>query len=338
MYTSEKADQVLNRIIDAQIDKQFFASKSFIITGGAGFLGSWLSEAIYVLGGNVICIDDFSTSTKDNISNLTNSSKFQLVKGDVTSVDLSNYDCDFIFHLASRPSPDDYQQRPVESLLPNSVGSYRLLEYSRERKIPIAFASTSEVYGDAMIVPTSESYWGNVNPVGFRSCYDEGKRYSEALFMAYARQYGVPVKIFRLFNTYGPRLRADGSYGRAVSRFLFQARQNQDITIYGDGDQTRSFCYVTDTIRAIMYFAQSELVNEVINIGNPSEITIRRLAEVVIELTHSNSKLSFLPPSPDDPRRRCPDIQKASRLLKWSPTVDLKAGLQTMLDWETNDR
>lgn len=338
MFTDKKTEQVLNLIIDPQIDKDFFASKSFIITGGAGFLGSWLSEAICALGGKVTCIDDFSTSTKNNIDNLSNSSKFQLVKGDVTSVDLSNYDCDFIFHLASRPSPDDYQQRPVESLMPNSAGSHHLLEYSRKRKIPIAFASTSEVYGDAIIVPTSETYWGNVNPVGLRSCYDEGKRYSEALFMAYARQYGVQVKIFRLFNTYGPRLRADGSYGRAVSRFLLQARQNQDITIYGDGNQTRSFCYVTDTIRAIMYFAQSDLVDEVINIGNPFEISIRRLAEIVIELTRSNSKLLFMPPAPDDPRRRCPDIQKANRLLNWFPRVDLNSGLRMMLEWDKDDK
>lgn len=338
MSVSKKTAQVLNLILDSQIDREFFASKSFIITGGAGFLGSWLSEAICALGGRVICVDDFSTSTKDNISAVANNNKFQLVKGDVTSVDFSDYGCDFIFHLASRPSPDDYQQRPIESLLPNSVGSYHLLEYSRKRKIPIAFASTSEVYGDATIIPTSESYWGNVNPIGLRSCYDEGKRYSEALFMAYARQHGVPVKIFRLFNTYGPRLRADGSYGRAVSRFLLQARQNQDLTVYGEGNQTRSFCFVTDTIRAIMYFAQSDLVNEVINIGNPSEITIRRLAEIVIELTQSSSKLSFLPPSPDDPRRRCPDIRKANQLLNWFPQVDLKIGLQMMLDWDTNDR
>jgi len=333
-----KTDQTLQLILDANMDAAFFKEKSFLITGGAGFIGSWLSEAICKLEGKVICIDNFSTSLESNVANLVNNKNFQLIKEDVIASDISDLECDFIFHLASRPSPDDYQQKPVESLLPNSAGSYRLLEFSKRKRIPLAFASTSEVYGDAEVIPTPEAYWGNVNPIGLRSCYDEGKRYAEALFMAYARQFRVPVKIFRLFNTYGPRLRADGAYGRAVSRFLSQSKGNQDITIYGSGNQTRSFCYISDTVKAIMYFAQSNLVNEIINIGNPSEVSIRKLAEMVVELTHSSSKLSFLPPSPDDPRRRCPDIQKANQLLNWFPQVDLKAGLQMMLDWDTNDR
>ncbi|MEW6604507.1 MAG: NAD-dependent epimerase/dehydratase family protein [Thermoproteota archaeon] len=331
--STDKIETTLKLILDKGIDKDFFGSRSFIITGGAGFLGSWIAEAICELGGKVICIDDFSTSNKSNLENLIRSKNFRLIKESITSVELSGLKSDFVFHLASRPSPDDYQQNPVESLLPNSTGSHRLLEYCRKKKIPVAFASTSEVYGDAAVIPTPEKYWGNVNPIGLRSCYDEGKRYAEALFMAYARQHKTPVKIFRLFNTYGPRLRSDGTYGRAISRFLMQALENKDITIYGDGKQTRSFCYVTDTIRAIMYYAQSDVVSDIINIGNPSEITINKLAEIIIEATGSRSSLSFLPPAPDDPRRRCPDITKAKELLKWHPQIDLHRGIRMTLEW-----
>lgn len=329
--------RVLAGILDDNIKRDFFSSKSFIITGGAGFLGSWLSEVLCSLGSKVICIDNLSTSKMDNIKNLNELENFTFINEDITRTDLSSIGrCDFIFHLASRPSPEDYQQNPVESLLPNSVGTERLLQFCRQRNVPIAFASTSEVYGNPNIVPTPESYWGYVNPVGLRSCYDEGKRYAEALLMSYARQHGIPVKIFRIFNTYGPRLRADGTYGRALSRFLLQASKNEDVTIFGSGSQTRSFCYVTDTIRGILYVAQSDITNDVVNIGSPNEITILQLAEMIIETLESKSRIAFLPPAPDDPQRRCPDITKAKNYLGWFPKVDLKSGISMTIEWNKN--
>lgn len=336
MRRADLIDKTISLILDDGINTSFFRSKSFLVSGGAGFLGSWISESICKMGGTVYCVDDFSTSPETNVDHLRQHQNFHLISENIITADLSAINCDFVFHLASRPSPEDYQLHPVESLLPNSTGSEKLLSYCKERRIPIALASTSEVYGDAKIIPTPESYWGNVNPVGLRSCYDEGKRYAEALFMAYSRQYGVPVKIFRIFNTYGPRLRADGYYGRAVSRFLMQASSDKDITIFGDGKQTRSFCFVSDTVRGILYFAQSTLVNEVINVGNPEEMTILQLAQVIKEVTNSKSDVVFAPPAPDDPRRRCPDITKANQLLSWSPYIDLRAGIQMTLDWNTS--
>jgi len=331
--TNELIEKTLDLIIDKKIENDFFSSRSFIITGGAGFLGSWLSEAICRLGGRVVCIDDFSTGVLANLESLKKYKNFRLIKRNVLSIDLSNIDGDFVFHFASRPSPDDYQLHPVESLIVNSTGSERLLEYCKKKKIPIALASTSEVYGDAAIVPTPESYWGNVNPAGPRSCYDEGKRYAEALFMAYAKQHKVPVKIFRIFNTYGPRLRADGNYGRAISRFLMQASADKPITIFGDGKQTRSFCFVTDIVRAIMRFAQSNIFNEAINIGNPTEMSILALVDIIIKTLGSKSSLLFLDPAPDDPKRRCPDIRKAKELLNWSPDISLQSGLRMTIEW-----
>lgn len=333
MNKSDLVNRTINLILDQQIKRTFFQGRRFIVTGGAGFLGSWLSEALCRIGSEVFCIDDFSTAVPDNIRYLQKNKHFHLIKTNVISVDLSEIECDSILHLASRPSPDDYQQYPVETLLPNSTGSYKLLEYCREKEVPIAFASTSEVYGDAQLIPTPESYWGYVNPVGLRSCYDEGKRYAEAMYMAYAREYSVRVQIFRIFNTYGPRLRSDGTYGRALSRFISQASAGKDITIYGNGTQTRSFSYVTDTVRAIMYYIQSDVFNDVINIGNPNEITIRKLAEMIIDILGSKSRLQFLPPAPDDPKRRCPDISKANKLLNWHPTVDLETGIKRTVEW-----
>jgi UDP-glucuronate decarboxylase len=326
---------MLKMIIDKNVDRDFF-TKSFIVTGGAGFLGSWLCEAICHLGGKVVCIDNLSTGLQSNIDDLVQHKNFTLVRQSITEADLSAINADFVFHLASRPSPDDYFQHPVESLLPNSIGSERLLEYCRKKKVPIAFASTSETYGDARVVPTPETYWGNVNPVGLRSCYDEGKRYAEALFMAYNRQYKTDVRIFRIFNTYGPRLRADGSYGRALSRFLMQASQNKDVTIFGDGKQTRSFCYVSDTVRAMMYLAQAAEIKDVINIGNANEITMNELAGIIIKTLDSKSSIIHLPPAPDDPRRRCPDISRARKILKWSPIVELDEGLKRTIEWNNS--
>jgi UDP-glucuronate decarboxylase len=332
----ELASTMLDMIIDRNVDKNFF-SKSFIVTGGAGFLGSWLCEAICHLGGRVVCIDNLSTGLHTNIDGLMQHKNFRLVRQSITEADLSSIKADFVFHMASRPSPDDYFQHPVESLLPNSVGSERLLEYCRKNGVPMAFASTSETYGDAKIIPTPETYWGNVNPVGLRSCYDEGKRYAEALCMAYSRQYKTDVRIFRIFNTYGPRLRADGSYGRALSRFLMQASESKDITIFGDGNQTRSFCFVSDTVRAIMYLAQAAEVRDVINIGNPNEITMNELASIIIKTLGSASSIVHLPPAPDDPRRRCPDITRAQKVLGWSPTIELSEGLKRTIEWNNSE-
>jgi UDP-glucuronate decarboxylase len=255
------------------------------------------------------------------------------VESDVTHCNFKDR-YDYILHLASRASPEDYQRYPIETLLANSLGSYQMLELARKFDARILFASSSEVYGDAKDVPTVESYWGNVNPIGLRSCYDVGKRFGEALFMAYYRNYGVDTRIVRIFNTYGPRLRADGPYGRVLSRFILQALCGQDITVYGNGMQTRSFCYVSDTSTAILkMLTTKELQGEVINVGNPVETTIWKLATLVKEVTNSDSKIVFYPSPPDDPKRRCPDINKAVQLLGWRPLVRLEEGLNRTISW-----
>jgi len=304
------------------------------VTGGAGFLGSWLSDCLVRSNAHLTSVDDLSTGVSGNIEHLLGSPNFQFEKLDVSSSNLPKREYKLIFHFASHVSPEEYQERPVETLLVNSQGTHSLLESARKNDATFIYASSSEIYGDAQIVPTPETYWGHVNPVGPRSCYDEGKRFGEAMCMAYHRTYGTDVRILRIFNTYGPRLRPDGVYGRAVSRFIMHALAGQDITVYGTGEQTRSFCYVTDTIEAVLLAASvSKISGETVNIGQPHEVKIRELARQIKTIACSRSLISYGPRLPDDPNRRRPDISKAGRLLKWFPRTSLDDGLRRTVTW-----
>jgi UDP-glucuronate decarboxylase len=310
-----------------------FSGKKVLVTGGAGFIGSWLCDVLVDFGAEVICLDDFSTGRMQNINLIINNPKFRLVKSDACAFQ-SEEKFDFIFHMAGHASPDEYQTHPIETLQASSFGSANMAELARKSDATLLFASTSEVYGDAEVVPTPESYWGKVNPIGPRSCYDEGKRFAEALLVAYTKQYGLDVRIPRIFNSYGPRLREDGLYGRAMSRFIAQALTNKPITIYGDGKQTRSFCYITDTLTALILLTTSNKVGgEVVNVGNSQEVTILELAERIKEVTGSKSELSFNPLPVDDPKRRCPDTNKLESLIAWKPTITLAEGLQRVTKW-----
>lgn len=317
-----------------RLDRAEFRSKRMTVTGGAGFIGSWLCDLLVLADANVHCIDNLCTGFLGNIEHLLKSSNFTFQEFDVTRPNPGDETCDLIFHFASRASPEEYQRHPIETLAANSQGTMNMLELARKNDAPLIYASTSEVYGDARIIPTPETYWGNVNPIGPRSCYDEAKRFGEALCMAYYRSHGLDVRIVRIFNTYGARLRSDGLYGRALSRFIDQALSSRDITVYGKGDQTRSFCYITDTVAAILWAtARRDMKGEVVNIGNPHEVTILELAKKIKAITNSESKITFHPRPQDDPQKRCPDISKAKKVLNWSPSVTLDEGLQKTIAW-----
>jgi len=321
------------RDISDNLDISFFKDKEILITGGAGFLGSYLCDLFVSLGSYVSCLDNFSTSTLENIDHLTKMKNFRLLREDVSKIAIKET-FNYIFHFSSRASPEDYQLHPVETLITNSIGSNETLKLAVKGDSRILFASSSEIYGDPQVIPTSEDYWGNVNPIGVRSCYDEGKRFGEALFMAYRRQYGLDIRITRIHNTYGPRIRSDGNYARALPRFIDQALKGEDITVYGDGSQTRSFCYVSDTIRGIIAaIYNDEAKGEVFNIGNPCEISILGLAEKIKDLTHSTSKIVFRPLPEDDPKRRSPSILKARKRLNWQPKISLEDGLKRTIKW-----
>jgi UDP-glucuronate decarboxylase len=313
--------------------KDVFAGKKVLVTGGAGFIGSWLCDVLVSLDAEVTCVDDLSTGRMKNIDHLTENPKFTLVKCDVCAFQ-SNDRVDFILHMAGHASPEEYQAHPIETLQTSAFGSANMAELARKNDATILFASTSEVYGDAEVVPTPESYWGKVNPIGPRSCYDEGKRFAEALFMAYYRQYGLDVKIPRIFNSYGPRLREDGLYGRAMSRFIMQALADKPITVYGDGKQTRSFCYVTDTVTGLMLLTASDKAKgEVVNVGNAQEVTILELAKKIKEVTKCQSAIEFHPLPKDDPKRRCPNTNKLEKLVGWKPNVSFEEGLERTIKW-----
>jgi UDP-glucuronate decarboxylase len=304
--------------------RQTFSGSKALVTGGAGFLGSWLCEALVGCGASVQCLDDFSTGQIANVSMFRKAIKITRV--DVATAKLHD-DYDFVFHMASRASPEDYQQHPIETLRANSEGTLRMLELARTSDSILVYASTSEVYGDATVIPTPESYYGHVSPVGIRSCYDEGKRFGEAACMAYFREHGVHVRIPRIFNSYGPRIRSDGFYARVVPRFILQAIRGEPFTIQGSGAQTRSFCYVTDAIRGLMLLASSRGKDgETFNIGSPEEISITALANTIKQVSMSESKTRFVEAREDDPPRRCPDISKM-RELGWRPRTTLDEGL-----------
>lgn len=317
-----------------KLDSNIFKEKRVLITGGAGFLGSWLCDTLTACGSKVYCIDNFSTSLKTNIDHLLGLGNFHLTQTEVEKISTDLGKFDLILHFASRASPNDYQNHPIQTLTANSIGTMRTLELARKSDATFLFASSSEVYGDAEAIPTPENYWGKVNPIGSRSCYDEGKRFGEALCTAYRRQHGVDARIARIFNTYGPRLREKGGYGRAVSKFIAQALKGEDITVYGDGSQTRSFCYITDTILGILKIATSpKAKGETVNIGNALETRIIDLAHLVKRLTNSDSNVTFHPLPEDDPKRRKPDITKAKCLLNWQPEVPLEEGLKKTIEW-----
>lgn len=298
--------------------------KRILVTGGSGFLGSWLCEKLLEQGNEVICVDNFYTGARRNIYHLLEDPKFEMIRHDVTFP--LYVECDEIYNLACPASPIHYQRDPVQTVKTCVHGAINMLGLAKRLRAKILQASTSEVYGDPAIHPQVEEYWGNVNPIGIRSCYDEGKRCAETLFSCYSAQCGLPVKIIRIFNTYGPRMHPND--GRVVSNFILQALQNQDITIYGDGSQTRSFCYRDDLIDGMMrLMATPDDVTGPVNVGNPGEFTIRELAELTIELTGSKSKIAYMPLPGDDPRQRKPDISKAETLLDWHPVTPLREGL-----------
>jgi UDP-glucuronate decarboxylase len=300
-----------------------------LITGGAGFIGSHLTDKLLVAGHEVLVADNLYTGSRKNFEHHLNNPNFEFMRHDVT---MPLYvEVDSIFNLASPASPVHYQRYPVQTIKTNVLGAINMLGLAKRLNIPIIQASTSEVYGDPTVSPQTEEYWGNVNPVGIRSCYDEGKRAAESLFMDYNRQYSVPVRIFRIFNTYGPRMNLDD--GRVVSNFITQALLNQPITIYGDGSQTRSFCYVDDLVQA---FEKSLATNSSIlgplNIGNPNEISMLAIAKKILELTNSKSEICFKDLPLDDPKQRKPDITKVEKALGWSPKISLEDGLKMTID------
>ena len=304
-------------------------SKRIVVTGGAGFLGSHLCDRLLDTGAAVICLDNFFTGSKANVAHLLSNSRFEIVRHDLVNPIL--LEVDQIYNFACPASPVHYQYNPVKTVKTNVMGAIHMLGLAKRVGARILQASTSEVYGDAREHPQKESYWGHVNPIGPRSCYDEGKRLAETLMMDYHRQNGVDVRIVRIFNTYGPRMAIED--GRVVSNFIVQALRNQPITIYGDGTQSRSFCYVSDLIDGVWRLMNTEGLTGPVNIGNPSEFTIRELADLVISLTGSRSEIVRHPLPQDDPVQRRPDISLAVKTLGWQPAVPLKEGLTRTIEY-----
>ncbi|MDQ7062875.1 MAG: SDR family oxidoreductase [candidate division KSB1 bacterium] len=300
-----------------------------LVTGGAGFLGSHLCEYLLKKGHEVIAMDNLLTGSITNIEHLQ-CEQFKFIKHDVTEYIYVGGPIDYILHFASPASPMDYLQLPIQTLKVGALGTHKALGLAKEKKATFLLASTSEVYGDPLVHPQNEEYWGHVNPVGPRGVYDEAKRFAEALTMAYHRTHGVDTKIVRIFNTYGPRMRPND--GRAIPTFIPQALRGEPITVFGDGSQTRSFCFVDDLVEGIYRLLMSD-VHDPVNIGNPSEMTIKELAEEVVRLTGSRSEIIYKPLPVDDPKIRQPDITRAKTLLGWEPKVSLTEGLKKTIDW-----
>jgi len=298
--------------------------KRILVTGGAGFLGSHLCEQLLGGGDDVVCIDNFFSGSKNNIRHLSHHPFFELIRHDV--IHPLFVEVDQIFHLACPASPIHYQHNPIKTVKTNVMGTINMLGLAKRIRARILLASSSEVYGDAQVHPQTEAYWGNVNPIGLRSCYDEGKRVAETLMMDYHRQNSVDIRIARIFNTYGPRMAVDD--GRVVSNFIVQALKGLDLTVYGDGTQTRSFCYVSDLVDALVRMMNTADFSGPLNIGNPAEFTVLELAEKILQLTGSKSRIAHKPLPSDDPVRRCPDISLAKSRLGWEPRVDLEEGLR----------
>ena len=302
-----------------------------LVTGGAGFIGSHLCERLVREGNDVLCLDNFYTGRKENIDHLLDSHRFELIRHDVIEPVL--LEVDRIFNLACPASPVHYQYNPVKTIKTSVMGMINMLGLAKRVKARILQASTSEVYGDPLVHPQSEEYWGNVNPIGLRSCYDEGKRVAETLMMDYHRQNSVDIRIIRIFNTYGPRMALND--GRVVSNFIVQALRNEDITVYGDGSQTRSFCFVDDLVEGMLRLMKCDGITGPMNIGNPTETTILEFATRIITLTGSSSRIVFKPLPSDDPKQRQPDISLARKTLDWEPSTDIDTGLKKTIEYFT---
>ncbi len=300
-----------------------------LVTGGAGFIGSHLCERLVSEGNDVLCLDNFYTGRKENIDHLLDSHRFELIRHDVIEPVL--LEVDRIFNLACPASPVHYQYNPVKTIKTSVMGMINMLGLAKRVKARILQASTSEVYGDPLVHPQSEEYWGNVNPIGIRSCYDEGKRVAETLMMDYHRQNKVDIRIIRIFNTYGPRMALND--GRVVSNFIVQALRNEDITVYGDGSQTRSFCFVDDLVEGMLRLMNCDGITGPMNVGNPTETSILEFATRIISLTGSSSKIVFKPLPSDDPKQRQPDITFARKTLGWEPATDIDAGLKKTIEY-----
>jgi UDP-glucuronate decarboxylase len=298
--------------------------KRILVTGGAGFLGSHLCKRLLSEGNEVLCLDNFYTGSKDNIVDLLNNPYFEIIRHDVTFP--IYLEVDQIYNLACPASPVYYQKFPIQTTKTSVVGAINMLGLAKRLDIPILQASTSEVYGDPTVHPQNEDYWGNVNCTGIRSCYDEGKRCAETLFFDYHRELGLDIKVARIFNTYGPNMATND--GRVVSNFIVQAINNEDLTVYGDGTQTRSLCYVDDLIDGLIKLMNKPDFHKPTNLGNPDELSISQIANKIIELIGSESKISLNPLPEDDPKHRCPDISRAIKELNWKPSTDLETGLQ----------
>ena len=310
--------------------RSYNSRRRVLVTGGAGFLGSHLCERLIAAGHSVLCVDNFFTGTKDNVAHLLPDPNFELMRHDVTFP--LYVEVDEIYNLACPASPIHYQYDPVQTTKTSVHGAINMLGLAKRVKAKILQASTSEVYGDPKVHPQTESYWGHVNPIGFRSCYDEGKRCAETLFFDYRRQHNLRIKVARIFNTYGPRMHPND--GRVVSNFIIQALKGEPITIYGEGKQTRSFCYVDDLVSGFIKLMETpDDFTGPVNLGNPSEFTVRELAEKIITLTHSRSKLEFMPLPSDDPMQRQPDITLAKQVLSWQPSIRLDDGLVKTINY-----
>ncbi len=301
-----------------------------VITGGAGFVGSHLAEFLLAQGYQVTCLDNLITGNSKNLDDIRGNESFSFIEHDVTNyIDFPD-NVDYILHFASPASPVDFGRFPIQIMKAGGLGTLNALGLAKAKNAKLLLASSSEVYGDALINPQQENYWGNVNPIGPRGVYDEAKRFAEALTMAYHRQHGIDTRIARFFNTYGPRMRQDD--GRVIPNFITQALKNEPLTIFGDGSQTRSFCYISDLVTAIHKLMLSDVI-EPVNLGNPHEMTIRELAEKIIGIAGSSSTITYRPLPQDDPKTRRPDITKAQLLLDWQPQISLEKGLQMTIEW-----
>lgn len=315
------------------LQSERFMRRRYLVTGGAGFIGSHLCERLLDQGHEVLCVDNYYSSSRANIEHLLLNPRFEVLRHDVTFP--LYVEVDAIFHLACPASPVHYQRDPVQTTKTSVLGSINMLGLAKRLQVPILLASTSEVYGDPLIHPQSENYWGNVNPIGIRSCYDEGKRCAETLFFDYWRQHELQIKVVRIFNTYGPRMQPND--GRVVSNFIMQALKGHALTVYGDGSQTRSFCYVDDLVDGLLKMMQSQVaVVGPVNLGNPHEFTILELAQKVQAHMAVTRDIQFLPLPSDDPMQRQPVITQAQELLGWAPTISLDQGLPRTIDWFTS--
>ena len=311
-----------------------FQDQRVLVTGGAGFLGSWICDVLVAQGAEVECVDNLSSGLQSNISHLLDSDRFHFTKHDVSEPISFDERLDLVIHMASRASPFEFEHYPIEILKANTIGLMVALEIAKKHKSKVIYTSTSEIYGNPQVVPTPESYYGYVNSVGPRGCYDEAKRCGEAYVVAYRRQYGLNTRIARIFNTYGPRIRWDGIYARAVPRFISQALSGKHITIFGEGTQTRSFTYITDQIEGLLRLAaKDEAQGSIVNIGNDKETKIIDVAKMILDITGSRSGITYQPLPEDDPLRRRPDISRARNLLGWEPKVELEDGLRRTVEW-----